>query len=73
MIDAVMVEVPNPRHSFGGRARRRRSADRAADGRGGQRDPRRDRGAAARPADVAAKEPRRTRRQRAAPARGRMS
>ena len=53
MIEAVLVEVPNPRHPFG------------ASGVGevpivppmaavGQRDPRRDRHAHARPADVAA-------------------
>jgi len=36
MIDAVMVENPNPRHPFGARGRGR-SADRAADGGGRQR------------------------------------
>src|SRR5437660_3109770 len=53
MIEAVLVENANPRHPFGA-PRRRRGADRAADGGGRQRDRRRDRRAPARPADVAA-------------------
>ena len=53
MIDTVVVEVPNDAHPAR-RPRRRRSADRAADGRGRQRDPRRRRTASAGTADVAA-------------------
>ena len=60
MIEAVMVENANPRHPFGAR-RRRRGADRAADGGGRQCDRRRDRRAHARPADVAAAAARRNR------------
>ena len=56
MIEAVLVEVPNPRHPFGV-TRRWRGADRAADGRGGQCDLRRHRAADARSADVAAARP----------------
>ena len=55
------------------RARRRRGADRAADGGGRQRDRRRDRGAHARPADVAAAAARRARRAAAGAARPRSS
>jgi CO/xanthine dehydrogenase Mo-binding subunit len=51
-IDAVMTEVPNPRHPFGA-PRCRRSADRNADGGSRQRDQRPDRRPNARPADVA--------------------
>jgi hypothetical protein len=52
MINAILIEVPNPRHPFW-RARRRRGPDRAR-WRGCQRDCRCDRAAAARPANVAA-------------------
>ena len=60
LIDAVIVEVPKSAASLW-RARRWRGPDRPADGGGRQCDPCRDRDAAARPADVATKDPRRDR------------
>src|SRR6185437_4084705 len=57
MIEAVLVEVPNPRHPFGARG-----ADRSADGGGRQRHPQRDRPQDAGSADVAAQGARRPRR-----------
>ena len=69
MIDPILAEsAPSIRCS-----RCRRGADRAADGRGRQRDPCRDRSTAARPADVAAKAPRRARRRGAEAASRRIS
>ena len=53
MIETVIVEVPNPGHPLGV-ARRRRGLDRAAAGRGRQRDLPRDRRADDGAADVAA-------------------
>ena len=64
MIEAVLVEVPNPRHPFGARGVGEVPIV-PADGGDRQRDPRRDRSADAGPADVAAEGPRGVRRRQA--------